>query len=68
VALWTTGVRFPAETGSGAYSASYPVDTGALSPNIKRPDVKLITYLHLLPRLRMRGALLPFDMSSCRGA
>jgi hypothetical protein len=25
---WTTGVRFPAEAGSGAHAASYPVVTG----------------------------------------
>jgi len=30
---------------------------GALTPGVKRPGMKLTTHLHLVPRLRMRGAI-----------
>jgi hypothetical protein len=59
-------VRFPAgagnfsfhhrvQTGSGAHPAFYPIGTGGSFPG----GVKLTTYLHLVPRSRMRGAIPP---------
>jgi hypothetical protein len=33
-------------------------DNSALSPRIKRSGVKLTTYLHLTPRIRICGAML----------
>jgi len=54
--------------------------TGDLSPGVKRPGEKLNTHFHLVPELRMRGAIPPLpirphgvalnlaqDMSSERG-
>jgi ABC-type branched-subunit amino acid transport system permease subunit len=42
-------------TGSGAYPAAYPMDTVGKED---RPwAMKLTTHLHLVPRLRMHGAI-----------
>jgi hypothetical protein len=41
-----------AQTASEAHPASYPTGTGIISYWVKRP-----THLHLVPRLRMRGAI-----------
>jgi hypothetical protein len=42
--------------------ASYPVGTGALTPGVKRGrGVKLTTHLHLVPRLRIHGAIPPLQ-------
>jgi hypothetical protein len=41
---------------------------GACSPRIMRPGAKLITHLHPVPRLRMRGAVPPLSTSSWPGA
>jgi hypothetical protein len=42
------------QTGSGAHPASYPMDTGVLSPGVKRGrGMTLTTHTHLVPRLRM---------------
>jgi len=65
-----TGVRFPSgammgfrhliQTGSGAHSASCPRGTSNFLPKSYRGrGVKLITHFRLVPRLRMRGAILP---------
>jgi hypothetical protein len=60
---WTAGVRNPAgarffsfpqrQTGSGAHPASYQVGTRGIPPRVKRPGVKLISHLHIVPRSRM---------------
>jgi hypothetical protein len=58
---WKIGVRFPAgasdfthlhivQTGTGAHPASYIMSTRGSFPGGKRPDVKLTTHLHLVPR------------------
>jgi hypothetical protein len=51
----------------GPPPASYPKDTQAISPDKRGQDVKLITHLHLLERLRMCGGLsvLPHTSSRC---
>jgi len=68
-----TGLQFPAgammkfyslrhqvQTASWANPTSYPMSTGSSIPWGKAAGgVKLTTYLHLVPRLRMRGALPP---------
>jgi hypothetical protein len=38
------------QNGSGAHPASIQWVAGVLAPGIKRPPVKLTTYLHLVPR------------------
>jgi hypothetical protein len=56
------------KTGSGAHPPSYPTGTGNSFPEVQRSGMKLTTYIHLVPRLRMRGAILPFPhTSSWRG-
>jgi hypothetical protein len=37
-------------------------------PGVKRPDMKLTIHLHLVPRLRMRGAIPPLPYTSSWGA
>jgi hypothetical protein len=32
---------------------------GALTPEVKVPAVKVTTLIHVVPRLRMRGSVLP---------
>jgi hypothetical protein len=44
------------QTGSGAHPASYPTDTGGPFPGTNRQGRK-VGHSHLLPRLRMRGAI-----------
>jgi len=46
------------QTGSGAHQASCPMGTGDLSRRRGR-GAKLTTHLHLVPRLRKRGAIPP---------
>jgi hypothetical protein len=65
------GVRFPVGAGDfplrhrdqthlGAHPASYPVGTGGVhSPGQSGRGVKLTTHLHLVPSLRMSGAITP---------
>jgi hypothetical protein len=81
---WMTGVRFSSgignftprhrvKTGSGADTASYLMCTGGLFPlGYCGRSLKLIIHLHLIhlvPKLRMHGAIPPFpNMSSWRGA
>jgi hypothetical protein len=49
--------------------ASYPMGTRDSFPGLKRRGVKLSTHLHLVPRSRMRGAVLPLlNTSSWHGA
>jgi hypothetical protein len=51
------------------HPASYQCVPGALSLGQIKRKVKLTTLLHLVPRLRMRGAVPPFPcMSSWLGA
>jgi hypothetical protein len=38
------------QTGSGTQPASYPIGTGLPSPGYRGRNVKLTTYLHLIPR------------------
>jgi hypothetical protein len=51
---------------SGTHSASYPMGNGgALSPVVKRVSVvNLTSHVHLMPRLRMRGAIPPLANTS----
>jgi len=52
------------QTGTGAHPTSYPKGNGD-SPGVKRPERD---YSHLVPRLRMRGAVPPLPhTSSWRG-
>jgi len=53
-----------AQTGSVAHPASYSIGTGGFFPGEKRPGVKLTAHLHLVPRLRMRGATSPLPSTS----
>jgi len=66
---WTIGVRFLSEaricsprhrvqTGSGAHSAFHPIGTRTVSLGVKWGwEVKRTTHLHILPRLRIPGAV-----------
>jgi hypothetical protein len=47
------------QTGSEAHPASYQMDTGALSPGYIYWDMNLSMHLHVVPRLRMHGAIPP---------
>lgn len=46
-------------TGSVAHPAPYSMGNTALFPGGKANGVKLITHLHLMPSLRMDGAIAP---------
>jgi len=71
---WMIGVRFPpwagnfslrhrVQTGSGAHTSSYPKDTVGSFPGSEANHL-----LHVLPRIRIRGFILPLPhMSSLRG-
>jgi hypothetical protein len=61
--------RHRVQTGSGAHSSSSPVGIGTLNAGAKRPGRKANHSRHVVPRLRMHGAIpaLP-NMSSWRGA
>jgi hypothetical protein len=48
-------LRCRVQTGSGNHPASCA--PGAVSPGIKRQGRELITHLHSVPRLRMRGTI-----------
>jgi hypothetical protein len=48
------------QTGSGAHPASYSVSIRDSLPGSKAMGVKLTTHLHLVPRSRMHGNILPF--------
>jgi hypothetical protein len=62
---WTAGVRFPA---LGPNQPSVQWVPGAISAEMSGWSVKLINHLHLGPKLRMRGAILPLPhKSSWRG-
>lgn len=54
------------QTGSGTQSVSYSMGTeGFLPGGLSGRDVKLTAYFHLVPTLRMRGAIPPLpDISS----
>jgi hypothetical protein len=46
------------QTGSGAHTASYPMDTrGSFPGGVKQLRCELTTHLHLVPRSRMHGAI-----------
>jgi hypothetical protein len=47
-------------TGSVVYPESYPVGTEVLSLAVKQMGRKAITHLHVVPKLRMRGAIPQF--------
>jgi len=51
-------LRLHVQTGSGDHPATSPVGTGG--------GVKLNTHLSLVPRLRMRGVILPLFSTSSR--
>jgi hypothetical protein len=58
------------QTESGAHSTSHAIGTGFLSQSYDGGGVKLTTYLHLVPRLRMSGVLpifLPYFFRVRRG-
>jgi hypothetical protein len=40
-----------------AHTAPYQMGTRGSFPGVKRPDRYLTTHLHLVPRLRIRGAI-----------
>jgi len=65
---WTGRVRIPAQardflfsktvqTGSGAHPASYSMGTRVLSRGSGSQGIMLTIHLHLVPRLRMGGAI-----------
>jgi len=69
------GVRFPAEAGNfslhhrvqigpESHSASYKIGKGALSLRVKRPVRETDHSVHLVPSLKMRGAILPLPNTS----
>jgi len=45
-------------------SASYPMGTVTLSLRVMWPGLRMTTYLHLVPRLRMWGAIPPLPHTS----
>ena len=45
------------QTASGAHPALYSMGSGVLSRGYSGRGVKLTTHLHLVPRLRMSGAI-----------
>jgi hypothetical protein len=51
-------------TGSAVYPTSCPMDTRDFSQEQNGQGMKLITHFHLVLRLRMLGALLPFHHAS----
>jgi hypothetical protein len=52
------------QPGSGAHKSSYPVGTGALSPEIMRSGcVKITTHLHLVLRSGMEELLSPLPIN-----
>jgi len=58
------------QTESGAHPASHSIGTGVLSQRYNGGGVKMTTYLQLVPRLRMRGAIplfLPHVFRARRG-
>jgi hypothetical protein len=63
-------LRHRIQTGSGTHSASSPKDIGGCFLGEKAAGaVILTTYLHLAPRLRMRGVIPPLPHApSRRGA
>jgi hypothetical protein len=59
--------RHRVHTGSRAHPASYSIGTGSCFYGVKSAGrYKLTTYLHLVPRLRMSGAISPLPTSSWR--
>jgi len=71
---WMIRVRFPADTDfslshhiqtdSGAHPAPYAVGIEGIYPGTKPIGVKQTACFHLLPRIRMRGALRPLSHMS----
>jgi hypothetical protein len=60
-------LRHFVQTGSEDHPASYPMTPVSLSPGVKRPG-REGDHLHLVPRLRMCGAISPLPhTSSWRG-
>jgi hypothetical protein len=66
-------VRFPAGLGISLYTTASgtalgptqpPIQwvPGTLSLGVKRPGVKLTTHLHLVPRLKISGAIHPLTL------
>jgi len=45
------------QTGSGAHPTSYPLGSGALTPGVKQLGHEADHSSHLVPRLRMCGAI-----------
>jgi hypothetical protein len=41
------------KTGSGAHTVSYPIGTGVLSPEVKRPELKPTNHFHSVLRSRI---------------
>jgi hypothetical protein len=78
---WTARVRFPAmqdssllhsvQTGSGTHPASYPLGTGALSSEVKRPGREADHSSPSNPEVKNGGAIPPLpppQMSSWGGS
>jgi len=61
-------LRHHVQTYSGAYPVPYPMGTGEVPRGQSDRNVELITYLHLLPRLIMRGATSTLTHTSSRRA
>jgi hypothetical protein len=76
---WTTGIRYPAvakdisvlhsvKTYSGAHLASYPIGTGAVSPEEKRPGRKADHAPPSIADIKNGGAIPPLPQYSWCGA
>jgi hypothetical protein len=57
-------IRFSISSRSAPGSTQLPVDTGASSPGKSGRDVKLTTYLQLVPRSRKPGSIHPLPHTS----
>jgi len=59
-------MRYISLTASGAHPASYPLGTVILTPWDKAAGAwSWITHLHLVPRIKMHGAIPPCLLCAC---
>jgi hypothetical protein len=56
---WEFSPHHRLQTSSGGHSASYPMGTRGSLPRVRDRGVKMITHLHFVPMLEMRGAISP---------
>jgi len=45
----------------GAHQSSYSMPTGGSFAGVKREDMKLLTHLHIMPRIGITGAVPPLS-------